>query len=100
MFEDLLKRAEYASVVSFIMDGGELTELPNEKTIEEKIDEASATIHNFIESNFDKKSYDERQKANNLTLAVGDLEAAYFELGLLSGIKFGTQLQKKLMEIK
>jgi len=100
MFEDLLKRADYASVVSFIMDGGELTELPNEQTIGEKIDEASAAICNFIEANFDNKSYDEREKANKLTLAIGDLEAAYFEFGLLSGIKFGTQLQKKLTEIK
>ena len=100
MFKDLLKRADYASVVAFIMDGGELTELPDEQTIEERLNQASAEIHNFIMSNFDNKNVNEREKANSLTLALGELEASYFELGLLSGIKFGTQLQKKLMEIK
>ena len=98
MFKDLLKRADYASVIGFIMDGGELTELPDEQTIEERLNQASAAIYNFIESNFEEKSYDE--KAESLTLAIGTLESSYFELGLLSGIKFGTQLQKKLMEIK
>ncbi len=97
MFKELLKRADYANIVEFIMNGGELVELPKEQSNEERIKEAYAEIYNFIESNFKEESRDE--KTDNLTSAICVLESSYFELGLLSGIKFGTQIQKKIMEI-
>ena len=97
MFKELLKRADCASIGEFIMNGGELVELPKEQTNEERIKEAYAEIYHFIESNFKEDSRDE--KANHLMSAMCDLESSYFELGLLSGINIGTQLQKKMLEI-
>lgn len=97
MFKDLLKRADCANIEEFIMNGGELTELPKEQTNKERIAEAYDQIYSFIESNLKEESRDE--KADNLISVISVLESSYFELGLLSGIKIGAQLQKKMAEI-
>jgi len=97
MLKELLERADCTNIVEFIMNGCELVESPKEQTNEERIREAYAEIHNFIESNFKEENRDE--KMENLTSAIYVLESSYFELGLLSGMKFGTQLQKKMPEI-
>ena len=97
MFKELLKRADCESIKEFIRNGGELVELPKEQTNEERIKEAYARIYSFIDSNFEKEIRDE--KADDLTSAICILESSYFELGLLSGMKIATQLQKKMLEI-
>lgn len=97
MFKDLLKRADCANIEEFIMNGGELTELPKEQTNKERIEEAYDKIYSFIESNLKEESRDE--KADNLISVISVLESSYFELGLLAGIKIGAQLQKKMTEI-
>ena len=97
MFKELFKRADFTSIAEFIMNGGELVELPKEQPNEEKIKQAYEKIYGFINANFKAENRDE--KADNLTSAIGDLETAYFELGLLSGLKIGAQLQNKISEI-
>ena len=97
MFKDLLKRADCANIGEFIMNGGELAELPQKQTNEERIKEAYTKIFNFIDSNFKENCRDE--KLDELTAVIGIFETTYFELGLLSGIKIGTQLQNKMLEI-
>lgn len=97
MFKELLKRSDWANIEEYIMNGGELMELPKEQTNEEKIKDAYAEINNFIKSNFEEESNDKEDK---LYCAIDILESSYFELGLLSGIKVGTQLQKKMQEIQ
>lgn len=97
MFKELLKRADFSNISEFIMSGGELVDLPTEETIEERIKEAYNKIYNFIETNFKQEQHDE--KAEELTYTIGVLESSFFELGLLSGIKIGTQFQKKMQEI-
>lgn len=93
MFKELLKRADLANIGEFIMHGGEFVNLPEDKTNGERIKQAYSEIHSFIESNFEEDSLDD--KADILTSPISVLESSYFELGLLSGIKLGYQLQKK-----
>ena len=97
MFKGLLKRADWANIEEFIFHGSELLELPKEQTNRERITKAYDDIYSFIESNFEEK--ERENKSDNLHSFIGVLELSYFELGLLSGIKIGTQLQKKMQEI-
>lgn len=97
MFKELLKRADWANLEEFIMHGGELLELPKEQTNRERIKEAYDKIYSFIKSNFEEECRDDKE--DNLNSAIAILELSYFELGLLSGIKIGAQLQKKMQEI-
>ena len=98
MLNELLKRADMANIMDFIMRGNGPSDLTDEKTNGQKINDANIKIVKYLSENL-KEERSEKSK-DELYLAIDDIKSAYFELGLLSGIKLGTQLHKKMEEIK
>ncbi len=97
MLKELLKRADLTNIREFIMRGNPPSDLTENKTNEEKINDARIKIIKYLSDNLKEERNDKFD--NELFGAINDIQTAYFELGLLSGIKLGFQLNEKTKEI-
>ncbi len=98
MFSELLKRADLANIEEFIVSGKPTTVFNDDKTNEERVRNAYSKINDYLIDNIKEEC---REKSvDDLYTAIYEIKIAHFELGLLSGIKLGAQLKKKMEEIQ
>ncbi len=98
-FKDIMKRAEFTAIGSYLRSGDNILFEPDHKSYEEQIISAEAQISSLLSEWFpDRKEHD--LIYDRIFHLTGTYIDVFFELGVLSGAKIGYQLKSKLDELK
>ncbi len=98
LFKDFLNRSTCRVVENFILNGGEWKDTSPDLPLDTRLKNAEEALHRFFRLHCTSDAETE-YILDKIYEPISDLEAAYFEAGMLAGAKLAFEIRGKMDEI-
>ena len=96
---ELLNNSRLSSVCDHLVNGGDLDEYSERQSYEEEIKNAEKALY-AIADKYGSDSSEQDEISDIIGASLSTLRRTFFEMGMISGIKFAEDVHKGAQELK